>query len=162
MIFFVKHADFNKDNNYLIVERIKFADHNNADIFFNSYASELNTINEIISYWNKKRHIVYLKEFRELLLYYYFQLLQFLFVKIKIDLNNCADFVAISKKIETLKKNFEKLQWKIKIREFELDEKNYINENVSLCSRNSANNNKFNHARLFQTQKMKSFRSQIC
>lgn len=83
---------------------MKFVDHNNADIFFDSYASELSTVNEMISYWNKKRRIVHLEEFRELSLYYHSQLLQSLFAKVEVNLNNCVDFIFINKKIEILRK----------------------------------------------------------
>ena len=46
----LRHADSATDNGYSITERIKFAGHNNADTFFNSYAPELSTVNRIASY----------------------------------------------------------------------------------------------------------------
>lgn len=50
MISSVRNADFSEDNDYSIVERMKFVDHNNADIFFDSYAPELSTVDEMASY----------------------------------------------------------------------------------------------------------------
>lgn len=110
----MRYADSIEDNNYSIVERMKFVDHNNADTFFGSYAPELSTVDEMTSYWNKKRRIVHLEEFRELSLHHHSQLLQSLFAKVKADLNNCVDFVFINKEIETLKK---------KLREITVEEK---------------------------------------
>ena len=98
----LRNTDSAKDNGYSIAERIKFAGYNNADIFFGLYVSELSTVDGMASYWNKKRRTVYLEEFRGLLLYYYSQLLQSLFAKVEVNLNNCVDFVFINKKIEIL------------------------------------------------------------
>ena len=39
-----------KDNSYSTAKRMKFAGHNNADTFFDSYAPELSTIDGIASY----------------------------------------------------------------------------------------------------------------
>lgn len=46
----MRYTDSIEDNDYSIVERMKFVDHNNADTFFDSYASELSTVDEMISY----------------------------------------------------------------------------------------------------------------
>lgn len=46
----MRYADSTEDNDYSIVERMKFVNHNNADTFFDSYASELSTVDEMISY----------------------------------------------------------------------------------------------------------------
>ena len=64
-----------KDNGYSTAERIKFAGHNNADTFFDSYAPELSTVNGMASYWNKKRRTIHLEGFRGLSLHHYSQLL---------------------------------------------------------------------------------------
>ena len=50
---------------------MKFADHNNVNIFFNLYTFELNIVDDMTNYWNKKRYTIHLKNFRELLLHHY-------------------------------------------------------------------------------------------
>ncbi len=102
MISSVRNADFSEDNGYSIAERMKFAGHNNADTFFGSYAPELSTVDGMASYWNKRRRTVHLEGFRGLSLHHHPQLLQSLPAKVEADLDNCAEFVAISKEIGRL------------------------------------------------------------
>ena len=87
---------------------MKFAGHNNADTFFDSYAPELSTVDAMASYWNKKRRIIHLEGFRGLSLHHHPQLLQSLPAKVEANLESCADFVFINNEIEILG---EKLRW---------------------------------------------------
>ena len=50
--------------------------------------------------------MIHLKNFCELLLYYYFQLLQSFFAKIEINFEKYSDFIAVNKKINIMKKKF--------------------------------------------------------
>lgn len=81
---------------------MKFAGHNNPDTFFGSYAPELSTVDGMASYWNKERRTVHLEGFRGLLLHHHPQLLQSLPAKVEADLDNCPDFISVSKEIEML------------------------------------------------------------
>ena len=85
---------------------MKFADHNNADIFFGSYAPELSTVDGMTSYWNKKRRTVHLKGFRGLSLHHHPQLLQSLPAKVEADLDNYSEFTSVNKEIEILGEKF--------------------------------------------------------
>ena len=107
-----RHADFSEVNGYSIAERMEFGGHNNPDTFFGSYAPEISTVNGMTSYWNKVRRTVHLEGFRGLSLHHHTQLLQSLSVKVKADLNNCADFVAINNEIKTLKKRLRRVTMK--------------------------------------------------
>ena len=97
-----RDTDSAKDNGYSTAERMKFAGHNNADTFFDSYAPELSTVDGMASYWNKKRRTIHLEGFRGLSLHHHPQLLQSLPAKVEANLESCADFVFINKEIEML------------------------------------------------------------
>ena len=51
---------------------MKLAGYNNINTFFGLYIPQLNTINDILNYWNRKRRTIYFKKFCGLSLYYYF------------------------------------------------------------------------------------------
>jgi hypothetical protein len=86
---------------------MKFAKHKNVNTFFDSYMSQINTVDDIKNYWNRKRRTVHLEEFRELSFHYHSQMLQFLSIKVEIDLESRVDFVNLNKEIDILN---EKLQ----------------------------------------------------
>ena len=97
-----RDTDSVKDNGYSTAERMKFAGHNNADTFFDSYAPELSTVDGMASYWNKKRRTIHLEGFRGLSLHHHPQLLQSLPAKVEANLESYTDFVFINKEIEIL------------------------------------------------------------
>ena len=88
---------------------MKFASHKNADIFFDFYMSQLNTVDDIKSYWNCKHRIVHLEEFRDLSLHYHSQMLQSLSTKVEIDFESRVDFINLNKKIDMLDKKLQKI-----------------------------------------------------
>jgi hypothetical protein len=81
---------------------MKFLNHNDSDTFFGSYAPALSTVDQMETYWNNKRCDVHLEGFRDLSLHHHSQLLQSLSAKVKVNLNNCFDFVVISGEIRML------------------------------------------------------------
>ncbi len=86
---------------------MKFAEHKNADTFFDFYMSQISIIDDIKSYWNRKSRIIHFEEFRELSFHYHSQMLQSLWVKIEVNFENRVDFVSLNKEIDILS---EKLQ----------------------------------------------------
>jgi hypothetical protein len=79
---------------------MKFVKYKNADTFFDFYMFQINTINDIKNYWNRKRCIIHFEEFRELSLHYHSQMLQSLSIQIEIDLESRVDFVNLNKEID--------------------------------------------------------------
>ena len=48
--FSIKRADFDENNDYSIAEKMKFANHKNANTFFDFYMSQLSMVNGIKNY----------------------------------------------------------------------------------------------------------------
>ena len=67
-----------------------------------SYTPELNTVDGMVSYWNKNRRTVHLEGFRGLSLHHHPQLLQSLPAKVEADFDNCSDFISVNQEIEML------------------------------------------------------------
>jgi hypothetical protein len=72
-------------------------------------------------------------------------MLQFLLIKVKIDLESHVDFVNLSKKIDIFNEKLQNVVLNEQNQKIELDERNYIKKNVNLCLKSSANDRKFEH-----------------
>lgn len=151
----MKRVDFDKNNDYSIVKKIKFANYKNANTFFDFYMFQLNTVDDIKNYWNCKCRTIHFEKFCDLLLYYHSQMLQFLLIKIEIDFESRVDFVNFNKKINMFDKKLQSVIINMQ------NQKNYIGKKVSLCLKNSTNNRKFRNIKWSLTRKITYFWLQV-
>ena len=145
--YLFRDIDSIKDNDYSIVEKMKFVGHNNVDIFFDSYTPELNIVDGMINYWNKKRRIIYLKDFAD----YHFIIIFSCCNRYQQRWKSIWRIVSISssstKRSKCWERNFDALQKRIKSSQLESGEKNFIDGNDNSYPTNLTNDNRFNPAK---------------
>jgi hypothetical protein len=79
---------------------MKFAGHDYASTFYDSYMPQISTVDGISSYWNREKRTAHLEGFRGLSLHHHPQMLQTLPAKVELDLAMRADFVELEMEIK--------------------------------------------------------------
>jgi hypothetical protein len=83
---------------------MKFAGHDYASTFYDSYLPQVSTVDGISSFRNRERRATHLEGFRGQSLHHHPQMLQTLPAKLEVDLAMRADFTEIEAEIQKKKK----------------------------------------------------------